>query len=125
MAFNFLNRICSQQPNVDLDDELGTSVDEEEGDINRESDVDLEENRDDIDSDLDEGSETDPEPQAGADGEFPWSGELRDIAVELFTSRTGPKIENFDLDHSSEPIKFYKLFIPVTFITTLATQTNL
>ena len=121
----FFNRICSQQPNVDLEDELGTSVDEEEGAIDRESDVDLEENRDDIDSDLDEGSDTDPEPQAGADGEFPWSGELHDIAVELFTSRTGPKIENFDLDHSSEPIEFFKLFIPDTFITTLSTQTNL
>ena len=35
MAFNFLNYICSQQPNVDLDDELGTSVDEEEGDIDK------------------------------------------------------------------------------------------
>ena len=120
-----MNRICSQQPNVDLDDELGTSVDDEEGDIDRESDVYLEENRDDIDSDLDEGSDTDPEPQAGADGEFPWSGELHDIAVKLFTSRTGSKIENFDLDHSSEPIEFFKLFIPDTFITTLATQTNL
>ena len=70
-GFNFFNRICSQQPNVDLEDELGPSVDEEEGAIDRESDVDLEENRDDIDSDLDEGSDTDPEPQAGADGEFP------------------------------------------------------
>ena len=93
-GLQFLNRIFSQQPNVDLDDELGTPVDEEEGDIciDRESDVDLEENRDDIDLDLVEGSNTDPEPQAGADGEFPWSGELHDIAVELFSSRTGPKI---------------------------------
>ena len=58
----FFNPICSQQPNVDLDDELRTPVDEEEGDIDRESDVDLEENRDDIDLDLVEGSDTDPEP---------------------------------------------------------------
>ena len=39
MAFNFLNRICSQQTDVDLDDDLGTSVDGEEGDIDRENDV--------------------------------------------------------------------------------------
>ena len=92
-GLQFFNRICSQQPNVDLDDELGTPVDEEEGDIDRESDLNLEENRDDIVLDLVEGSDTDPAPQAGADEEFPWSGELHDIAVELFTSRTGPKIE--------------------------------
>ncbi|KAK3789328.1 hypothetical protein RRG08_001716 [Elysia crispata] len=126
MAFNFLNRICSQQPGVDVDDGLGTPVDEEEGDIDQESDIDLEENRDEIDSDLDlEDSDTDPEPLAGADGVFPWSDDLHDVEVGLFTSGTGPKIENFDLDHSSEPTEFFKLFIPDTFITTLATQTNL
>ncbi|GFS02167.1 zinc finger CCHC domain-containing protein 4 [Elysia marginata] len=48
---------------VDVEDDLGTSVDEEEGDIDKESDVDLEENRDDVESDLDEGSKTESEPR--------------------------------------------------------------
>ncbi|GFR91536.1 hypothetical protein ElyMa_000845800 [Elysia marginata] len=49
--------------NVDVEEDLGTSVDEEEGDIDKESDVDLEENRDDVESDLDEGSKTESEPR--------------------------------------------------------------
>ena len=69
-GLQFLNRICSQQPNIDLDDELGTPVDEEEGDIDRESDVNLEENRDDIDVDLVEGSDTVQSPKQGLMGSF-------------------------------------------------------
>ena len=91
MAFNLLNYSCSQQPNVDLDDELGTSVDEEEGDIDKESDVDLEENRDDIDSELDEGSDTDPEPQAGADGEFPCQASCMILQLSFLPAEQVPK----------------------------------
>ncbi|GFR82719.1 PiggyBac transposable element-derived protein 4-like [Elysia marginata] len=110
---------------VDVEDDLGTSVDEEEGDIDKESDVDLEENRDDVESDLDEGSNTEFEPRERGDGEFPWSETLHDVEVELFTNRTGPKVENFDLEYSCDPIEFFKLFIPDTFITLLTQQTNL
>ena len=51
-----MESVCShsQHPNLDLDDDIGTSVDAEEGDIDRESDVEyLGENKNDVEDDLD------------------------------------------------------------------------
>ena len=41
---------------------------------------------------------------------FPWSTTLHDIEVELFTHRTGPNLDLFDLDCSANPIDFFNLY---------------
>ena len=38
--------------------------------------------------------------------------------------RTGPKLENTNLLHSSPPVEFFKLFITDAFVTKMAEQTN-
>lgn len=114
MAFNFLNRICSQQANVDLD-EIGTSVDPEEGnDLDNESDIDFDEQNagvnEDLDLDDDDGSDEqniDLESQVDNRDDFAWSTTLNDVLIEPFTSRIGPKLENTELDYTSEPIEFF------------------
>ena len=117
MAFNFLNRICSQQPDTDLND-IGMSVDKEKGnDFDNESDIDIEEEdrdfRPDLDLDLNSDNEDqsiDLEPGSGDGVECPWSATLNDFQVQLFTSRVGPKLENTGIDYTSEPIDLFRLF---------------
>ena len=38
--------------------------------------------------------------------------------------KTGPKLENTNLLHSSPPVEFFKLFITDDFVTKMAEQTN-
>ena len=40
------------------------------------------------------------------------------------SSRTGPKLENTNLLHSSSAVEFFKLFITGDFVTKMAVQTN-
>ena len=42
----------------------------------------------------------------------------------LNSSRTGPKLENTYLLHSSSSVEFFKLFITDDFVTKMAEQTN-
>lgn len=64
MPFNFLNRICGQQPYTDIND-LGTSVDEKEGnDFDDDSDIDVEEEDPGLGQDLDLDIDSDNEDQS-------------------------------------------------------------
>ena len=100
MAFNFLNRLRNlSSPEVREEDE-GSPVDEEEGDVDAESDIEFEcgdgesgEESDgteglDLDLDLDPSNEE-------QNGPFPWSSTLHNVEVELFTQRTGPNLDLF------------------------------
>ncbi|GFN90884.1 hypothetical protein PoB_001739000 [Plakobranchus ocellatus] len=99
MAFNFMQSLVRQSIDTDTNVNLGTSVDEEEGDIDDESDVEFDET-DGLDLDLDqeqapadnENLDQDFDPDnAGVDleatDEFQWSYNLRDVEIEMFTSR--------------------------------------
>ena len=46
------------------------------------------------------------------------------ISVVPNSSRTGPKLENTNLLHSSSAVKFFKLFITDDFVTKMAEHTN-
>ena len=110
MAFNFLNRLRNQFAQEEVIDQ-DNPVDEEEGDIDDESDVEFaqggeeeeEESADNVDLDL--ASESDPKPN----DPFPWSTTLHDVEVELFTRRKGANLDLFDLDYSANPIDFFNL----------------
>ena len=130
MAFNFLNRLRNlSSPEVREEDE-GSPVDEEEGDVDAESDIEFEcgdgesgEESDgteglDLDLDLDPSNEE-------QNGPFPWSSTLHNVEVELFTQRTGPNLDLFDLDYTANPIDFFHLYIPDSFMKLVADQTNL
>ena len=49
---------------------------------------------------------------------------LQRISVVPNSSRTGPKLENTNLLHSSSAVEFFKLFITDDFVTKMAEQTN-
>ena len=69
-------------------------------------DLDLEHNADDLQSDL------------LSDSEESWL--CRRILVILNSSRTGPKLENSNLLHSSSLVGFFKLFIIDHFVVKMA-----
>ena len=130
MAFNFLNRLRNlSSPEVREEDE-GSPVDEEEGDVDAGSDIEFEcgdgesgEESDgteglDLDLDLDPSNEE-------QNGPFPWSSTLHNVEVELFTQRTGPNLDLFDLDYTANPIDFFHLYILDSFMKLVADQTNL
>ncbi|GFN87960.1 hypothetical protein PoB_001446600 [Plakobranchus ocellatus] len=105
MAFNFMQSLVRQSIDTDTNVNLGTSVDEEEGDIEDKSDVEFGET-DGLDLHLDqeqgpadnENLDQDFDPDnAGVDleatDEFQWSDNLKDVVeIEMFTSRVGPKL---------------------------------
>ncbi|KAK3760031.1 hypothetical protein RRG08_064704 [Elysia crispata] len=103
----------------------------EEGDIDDESDIEFaqggeeeeEESGGNIDLNLDLASESDPNPN-DPNNPFPWSTTLHDVEVELFTRRTGPNLDLFDLDYSANPIDFFNLYISDSFMTLAAEQTT-
>ena len=80
-AFNFLHSLTNPSPDEERGIDLGTFVDEEEGDIDGESDAELDgngqldldsEHNDDLKSDL----LSDSEKGAGSAEEFQWSPTL-------------------------------------------------
>ena len=98
--------------------DLGTFVDEEEGDTDDENDVELD-GTDQLDLDLDS-EENDKHLESNLLSD---SQDRADSMVPN-SSRTGPKLENNNLLHSSPPIEFFKLFITDDFVSKMAEQTN-
>ena len=86
-----------------IDDESDVELD---GNDQLDLDLDLEHNADDLESDL------------LSDSEESWL--CRRILVILNSSRTGPKLENSNLLHSSPPVGFFKLFIIDHFVVKMA-----
>ena len=43
---------------------------------------------------------------------------------QFLEKKTGPKLENTNLLHSSPPVEFFKLFITDDFVTKMAEQTS-
>ena len=129
MVFNFFIRLRNQFAQEEVVDQ-DSPVDEEEDDIDNEMDVEFpqggeeeeEESADNVDLDL--ASESDPNPN-NPNSPFPCSTTLHDVEVELFPCRTGPNLDLFDLDYYANPIDFFNLYIPDSFITQAAEQTNL
>ena len=66
-----------------------------------------------------------PSDESSAETEFAWSDQLQNVEVELFTARTGPNLGDLELDYTSEPYEFFKLYFPDNLIATIKEQTNL
>ena len=92
-------------PDEEREVDLGTFVDQEEGDIDEESDVELdldldsEHNDDDLESDS---LLSDSVDRAGSAEEFQWSLTLPEQVLSF---------DNTNLLHSLPPVKLFKLFI--------------
>ena len=102
--------------------------------IDGESDVDFDvEDREQDELDLrlhfsdDDDSEirSNPSDESSAETEFAWSDQLQNVEVELFTARTGPNLGDLELDYTSEPCEFFKLYFPDNLIARIKEQTNL
>ncbi|GFS11107.1 hypothetical protein ElyMa_003077400 [Elysia marginata] len=62
-----------------------------------------------------EGTEIDDTKSVGDDGDeesrptvLGWNDDLKPVEIEMFTERVGPRIENFALNHDSEPIQYFR-----------------
>ena len=120
MAFNLLSRLIAN-PVDEKDEDVGSPVDDVGVEIDGESDVDFDvEDRvqDELDlslnsSDNDESKiRSNPSDESSAETEFPWSDQLQNVEVELFCARTGPNLGDLELDYTSEPYEFFKLYFP-------------
>ena len=122
MAFNFLSKLVNRPENIGEDDEGSpiNDVDEENGEEDNESSIDF-----DSDLDLDLNSRDDDDG-VGAQGDagFAWSDQLHNVEIELFTAHRGPKLEDMDIDYTSDPYDFLKFFITDSMITTIKERTN-
>ena len=63
--------------------------------------------------------------ESSAETEFAWSDQLQNVEVELLSARTGPNLGDLELDYTSEPYEFFKLYFPDNLIATIKEQTNL
>ena len=135
MAFNFLSKLVNRPENIGEDDE-GSPVDDVDEEIGDESDVECDGEEDnetsvDLDSDLDldlnssDADDVDDGVEAQGDTGFAWSDQLHNVEIELFTAHSGPKLGDLDIDYTSDPYDFFKLFIRDPMITTIKEQTNL
>ena len=87
-AFNFFYSLTNPSPDEEREIDLGTFVDEEEGDIDDESDVDLDGNDQlDLETEQDDDLESyllsDSKDRAGSAEEFQWSPTLPEQALSL------------------------------------------
>ena len=112
MAFNFLSKLVNRPENIGEDDE-GSPVDDVDEAIGKESDVecDGEDNETSIDlnSDLDldlNSSDDDDGVEAQGDAGFAWSEQLNNVQIDLFTAQKGPKLEDLDINYTSDPYDF-------------------
>ena len=89
-AFNLIHSLTNPSPDEEREIDLGTFVDEEEGDIDDESDVELDgndqldldlEHNDDLESDL--LSDSDTEDRTSSAEEFQWSFTLPEQVLSL------------------------------------------
>ena len=61
----------------------------------------------DLDSDLDLNSTgVDDGVEAQGDVGFAWSEQLHNVQIDLFTAHKGPKLEDLDIDYTSDPYDF-------------------
>ena len=112
MAFNFrLSKLVNRPENIGEDDE-GSPVDDVDEEIGEESDVECDGEEDnetsiDLDSDLDlNSSDDDDGVEAQGDAGFAWSEQLHNVQIDLFTAHKGPKLEDLDIDYTSDPYDF-------------------
>ena len=123
MAFNFLSKLVNRPENIGEDDE-GSPVGDVDEEIGEESDVECDGEEDnetsiDLDSDLDldlKSSDDDDGVEAQGDAGFAWSEQLHNVGIGLFTAHKGPKLD-LDIDYTSDPYDFFKLFITDSMIT--------
>ena len=120
MAFNLLSRLIAN-PVDEKDEDVGSPVDDVGDEIDDESDVDFDvedTEQDELDLSLnssdDDQSEIryNPSDESSAETEFAWSNQLQNVEVELFCARTGPNLGDLELDYTSEPYEFFKLYFP-------------
>ena len=109
MAFNFQSKLVNRPENIGEDDE-GSPVDDVDEEIGEESDVESDGEQDnetsiDLDSDLDLNS-TDDGVEAHGDAGFAWSEQLHNVQIGLFTAHKGPKVEDLDINCTSDPYDF-------------------
>ena len=108
MAFNFLSKLVNRPENIGEDDE-GSPVDDVDEEIGEESDVEYDGKEDnetsiDLDSDLDlNSSDDDDGVEAQGDAGFASSEQLHNVQIDLFTAHKGPKLEDLDIDYTSDP----------------------
>ena len=110
MAFNFLSELINRPENIGEDDE-GSPVDDVDEEIGEESDVECDGEEDnetsiDLDSDLDldlKSSDDDDGVEAQGDARFAWSEQLHNVGIGLLTAHKGPKLEDLDIDYTSDP----------------------
>ena len=111
VAFNFLSKLVNRPENIGEDDE-GSPVDDVDEEIGEESDVECDGEEDnetsiDLDSDLDlNSSDDDDGVEAQGDAGFAWSEQLHNVQIDLFTAHKGPKLEDLDIDYTSDPYDF-------------------
>ena len=128
MAFDFLSKLVNRPENLGEDDE-GSPVDDVDEEIGEESDVECDGEEDnetsiDLDSDLDlNSSDDDDGVEAQGDAGFTWSDQLHNVGIGLSTAHKGPKLEDLDIDYTSDPYDFFKLFITDSMIP-IKEQTN-
>ena len=71
-----------------------------DGEENNETSIDL-------DSDLGlNSSDDDDGVEAQGDAGFAWSEQLHNVQIDLFTAHKGPKLEDLDIDYTSDPYDF-------------------
>ena len=114
MAFNFLSELVNRPENFGEDDE-GSPVDDADEEIGEESDVECdgeEENEtsialdSDLDLDLNSSDDDDDGVEAQGDAGFAWSEQLHNVQIDLFTAHKGPKLEDLDINYTSDPYDF-------------------
>ena len=111
VAFNFLSKLVNRPENIGEDDE-GSPVDDVDEEIGEESDVECDGEEDneisiDLDSDLDlNSSDDDDGVEAQGDAGFAWSEQLLNVQIDLFTAHKGPKLEDLNIDYTSDPYDF-------------------
>ena len=111
MAFNFLSKLVNRPENIEEDNE-GSPVDDVDEEIGEESDVECDGEEDnetsiDLDSNLDlDLNSSDGGVEAQGDAGFAWSDQLHNVGIGLFTAHKGPKLEDLDIDYTSNPYDF-------------------
>ena len=102
MAFNLLSKLVNRPENIG--DGEGSPVDDVECDGEEDNETSI-----DLDSDLDlNSSDDDDGVEAQGDGGFAWSDQLPNVGIGLFTAHKGPKLENLDIDYTSDPYDFLR-----------------
>ena len=116
MAFNFLAKLVNRPENIGEDDER-SPVDDVDEEIGEESDVECDGEEDnetsiDLDSNLDLDlnsitSDDNDGVEVQGDAGFAWSDQLHNVGISLFTAHKGPKLEDLEIDYTSDTYDFF------------------